>query len=211
MIHVPWELRGDHPAQLKFLTEVQANGCWHFQGSITAQGYGRLGRRQYAHRLAWTLAHEQEVPQGLAIDHTCHNSDLTCPANNECLHRRCVNPDHLEAVSPRTNALRGRSLFAEHARLTHCPKGHPYSGPNLYVRPDGYRDCKTCAQQRREPPAGHLEERRRAISKMLSEHPEWSNSEIAQALGVNHKTVRRIRLGIPLRRQRIDWLAEDAS
>lgn len=28
---------------------------------------------------------------------------------------------------------------------THCPQGHPYSGDNLYVHPDGrHRACRTC-------------------------------------------------------------------
>lgn len=37
---------------------------------------------------------------------------------------------------------------------THCPKGHPYSGANLYLRPDGKgRGCRTCLRdaQRLEP------------------------------------------------------------
>lgn len=27
---------------------------------------------------------------------------------------------------------------------THCPKGHPYSGDNLYVTSEGGRKCKQC-------------------------------------------------------------------
>ena len=27
---------------------------------------------------------------------------------------------------------------------THCPQGHPYSGDNLYVKPTGSRECRTC-------------------------------------------------------------------
>ena len=29
-------------------------------------------------------------------------------------------------------------------KKTHCPKGHPYSGTNLYVEPNGCRRCRTC-------------------------------------------------------------------
>lgn len=35
---------------------------------------------------------------------------------------------------------------------THCPKGHPYSGENLFIGRDGHRNCKTCrlvAERRR--------------------------------------------------------------
>lgn len=27
---------------------------------------------------------------------------------------------------------------------THCKRGHPLSGKNLYVRPDGWRECRAC-------------------------------------------------------------------
>lgn len=30
------------------------------------------------------------------------------------------------------------------AEKTHCPKGHAYSGPNLYVNPKGARVCRIC-------------------------------------------------------------------
>lgn len=34
---------------------------------------------------------------------------------------------------------------------THCPKGHPYSGDNLYVqKTDGARRCKTCMRERQQ-------------------------------------------------------------
>jgi len=32
---------------------------------------------------------------------------------------------------------------------THCPKGHPYDGENLYVSPRGYRNCRACAREQR--------------------------------------------------------------
>lgn len=33
------------------------------------------------------------------------------------------------------------------ARKTHCPKGHPYEGDNLFVMPNGNRRCVTCARE----------------------------------------------------------------
>lgn len=30
---------------------------------------------------------------------------------------------------------------------THCPRGHEYSGENLYVTPQGHRHCKECRRQ----------------------------------------------------------------
>jgi hypothetical protein len=38
---------------------------------------------------------------------------------------------------------------AVNARLTHCKWGHPFSGANLYIRPDGsMRECVECRRQR---------------------------------------------------------------
>lgn len=31
-----------------------------------------------------------------------------------------------------------------YARKTHCPKGHPYEGDNLYLAPSGNRKCRAC-------------------------------------------------------------------
>jgi hypothetical protein len=31
-------------------------------------------------------------------------------------------------------------------RRTHCKRGHPLSGENLYTRPNGYRMCRACGR-----------------------------------------------------------------
>lgn len=113
--------------------EKQPNGCWLWLRG-KCQGYGTFwdGRRHArAHRYAYEVA-VGPIPAGLELDHLCRN-------------RACVNPMHLEPVERRTNILRGVAFTAENARLTHCPKGHPYAGTNLYLRPDGaHRECRTC-------------------------------------------------------------------
>lgn len=41
-----------------------------------------------------------------------------------------------------------RRCHAQHDAKTHCPRGHPYAGPNLYVRPDGTgRGCRACRRR----------------------------------------------------------------
>lgn len=58
--------------------------CWIWQGK-KEEGYGRLyfkGKKRYVHRVAWELANEQPVPDGLFVLHKCDE-----PA--------CVNPGHL--------------------------------------------------------------------------------------------------------------------
>lgn len=59
-----------------------------------------------------------------------------------CGVKACVRPEHLEAVTQGENVRRAA------ARKTHCPKGHPYSGPNLYVRPGtNNRLCRSCMRK----------------------------------------------------------------
>jgi len=105
--------------------------CWVWDGKPGAGGYGVIviaGVRWYAHRWLYT---ERIGDPGGQLDHLCRV-------------RLCVNPDHLESVTQRENVLRGVGPTAANAAKTHCLRGHPLSGPNLIVRPDGGRTCKTC-------------------------------------------------------------------
>ena len=111
---------------------VQENGCWEWAGS-TRSGYGRMrhnGRPQQAHRVYYKLL-KGPIPGGLQIDHLCRNP-------------LCVNPDHMEPVTHRTNSLRGVGAPAANAKKTHCPRGHSYAGENVYFPPSGGRQCRRC-------------------------------------------------------------------
>lgn len=119
---------------------VSETGCWTWTGPLS-KGYGRH-RGQLAHRVSYEM-HVGPIPEGLTIDHTCHNSDQTCDGGETCEHRRCVNPAHLEAVPMVVNSLRGKSLNAKNARKTHCSKGHPFDEENTLYVPGGRR-CRIC-------------------------------------------------------------------
>lgn len=123
----------------EFWQRVTPTGfCWEWGGTLTDEGYGVFmeAKRQYkAHRRAYELL-VSPIPNGLHLDHLCRN-------------RGCVNPDHLEPVTPKVNYLRGFSPMAIAARRKHCVNGHEYTPENTRVCPDGGRDCRTCDRDRK--------------------------------------------------------------
>ena len=134
----------DRPLSLRFWAKVSIGvGCWIWIGGKTNAGYGklRLGRdcgfrTELAHRIAYEMFHGP-LSIGQQIDHLCRV-------------RSCVNPEHLEPVSSRENILRGRGISAQNASKTHCHRGHPLTGDNVYVPPKrpNVRNCKACRKAR---------------------------------------------------------------
>lgn len=122
------------PAEIAKRVEVRSNDCWDWKLALDKDGYGTKnflhGPKLMAHRWVY-LTMVGPIPEGMHIDHLCKN-------------RRCVNPAHLEAVTPRQNVLRSGGIAAKNARKTHCIKGHPLFGPNLYHDPRGWRGCREC-------------------------------------------------------------------
>ena len=94
-------------------------------GARTHDGYPVRGRT-YIHR--W--AYEQfigPIPEGHEVDHTCEIKTL------------CVEPAHLEAVTPEENKRR----IGE--RVTSCRNGHEYTPSNTYRSPKtGRKSCRIC-------------------------------------------------------------------
>ena len=71
-------------------------GCWNWVGAVSAGSYGSIyyqGRMQKAHRVAWMLWHDAQIPSGMELDHLCRN-------------RLCINPQHLEPVTRSENLRR---------------------------------------------------------------------------------------------------------
>jgi len=127
-------MRGSLADRLAFRSDPQPNGCLHWTGCIMPTGYGQMGVGDRKKRLVHVVAYEiakGPVPEGLDVDHVCHNADPGCVGGHACLHRRCVNPDHLEAVSRlvnvrRANARRGaRPDFCE---VDGCGRPHAARG-----------------------------------------------------------------------------------
>jgi hypothetical protein len=130
----------------RFWAQVnKTDACWLWTGhTATGKGYGRIrvdGKYQKAHRVAYEML-VGPIPDGMQLDHIWANG---------CTNRNCVKaiadefgPPHLEPVTNKENGLRGNSPMAQNARKTHCPKGHPYEGDNLYPRTDHGRRCRIC-------------------------------------------------------------------
>ena len=118
----------------RFFSYVQkTETCWNWIGGKNSDGYGHfwLGKRPFrSHRFVYEL-YRGKIPEGLDLDHLCRN-------------RACVNPWHLEAVSTNVNTLRGFGQPARNARKIRCSKNHSLSGANLYIAPDGSRQCRIC-------------------------------------------------------------------
>lgn len=125
----------------------QPNGCiWHDSVPNT-EGYAVItkgGRQLKAHRAMYELK-VGPIPDGYVVDHTCHNTDPTCTSWVHCLHKRCVNPEHLEAKPNRANLMDSpHSTGSRNAAKTHCPHGHEYTEENTIVNSKGSRVCRIC-------------------------------------------------------------------
>lgn len=152
-----WRIRGTLDPYVPPTTEerflssftVVESGCWLWTGEISHNGYGRhviarhAGTNNPVRQQAHVFSYERfvgPVPAGYHVDHLCHV-------------RNCVNPLHLEAVTPRENNLRSASPSAQNARKTHCSQGHPLSGDNVFIlrarpRSRGCRECRRLASER---------------------------------------------------------------
>lgn len=119
-------------------TVVDENGCWIWQGSKDTSGYGLVriaGRLEKTHRAV--LLERGVDLEGLEVDHLCRV-------------RACCNPDHLEAVTHRTNILRSPiSPTSINYLKTHCANGHEFTPENTYWRTNASgRDCRECRRTR---------------------------------------------------------------
>lgn len=143
-----------------------ADGCWNWTGSLTWDGYGRINHRKktyLAHRLSYEL-HNGPIPSGMLICHTCDN-------------RKCVNPRHLFAGTPKDN-LHDASV-----------KGRVVSGDNHHFRVHP----ETAPMGTRNAHAKLTEESVSQIKKRLLENE--TSASLAMEFGVTNGTIYFIKTG----------------
>jgi hypothetical protein len=99
---------------LRVLRKVEKQGdCWIFTGYLNQYGYAQVrvqsGRKgPYVHRVVYE-ALVGPIAEGMSLDHLCHTRAAArgeCAGGVTCVHRHCVNPDHLEQVPIQENIRR---------------------------------------------------------------------------------------------------------
>lgn len=123
------------PERIAAKITVDATGCWLWTG-YKIRGYGQVHfdkRKHLAHRLMYQLV-VGPIPAGYQVDHLCRTPS-------------CVNPNHLEAVTQRTNIARSSHKMATAMASDRCIHGHPLVAANIRWGKGARanrRNCREC-------------------------------------------------------------------
>ena len=118
----------------------EGNGCLTWPGWCL-KGYpqGKVcGKSRLLHRALYIGVYGS-IPPGMQVDHSCDNS-------------RCLNIYHLEAKTPRANALRSNNPCAQHSRQEKCVHGHEFDKQRIDNKGRISRVCSTCKSERARRP-----------------------------------------------------------
>tara|TARA_R110002020_G_scaffold10785_4_gene40931 strand:+ start:823 stop:1386 length:564 start_codon:yes stop_codon:yes gene_type:complete len=143
---------------------VAKNGCWNWRGHKSKAGYGMHSNRSKtigAHRVSYVI-HKGQIPVGLVVHHVCNNPS-------------CVNPDHLDAITQKENALLSSSPTALNKRKTHCNRGHSLEGEHMkltWQRGSYRRRCTICTRINSRNRADRLNPNRKRVATRMNTEGE---------------------------------------
>lgn len=141
--------------------------CIIWIGALNQKGYGSSNLRGDRSGGVHRMVYEEFVglvPEGMLIDHLCRV-------------RSCINPDHLEPVTPAENTRRGLT----NATKTSCKNEHEFTDENTYIGPDGQRSCRQCARDRRASWSPEKLEAARAASRERARRNRSTQKETVDA------------------------------
>lgn len=124
------------------------DGCWIWTAARDSSGYGlcwHAARYKLAHRVVYELL-VGAIEPGLQLDHLCRV-------------RECVNPEHLEPVTPRENVRRSAT-----ANTDLCRAGLHSWPDDSRTRPDARPICHPCEKAGRRRRDRIRRARMRALS-----------------------------------------------
>lgn len=125
----------------QFVAKIRVTeSCWLWTGGYTRGSYGSFsvnGNTVRAARLSYRVF-VGPFDESLHIDHLCHTMS-DCTETEDCPHRACVNPHHLQPVSAKENHHR------KHFRLKECANGHLMDVDNILVA-KGRPTCRECGR-----------------------------------------------------------------
>lgn len=135
--------------------EVSPEGCWLWTSYVNPDGYAVTrywtpGNQWHPEVMVHRLIYMRlvgDIADDAQVDHKCHDPAVCKARQKDCLHRRCYNPEHLEAVTGAVNLLRSGNFTAVNAAKTHCDQRHEFTPRNTRIAPDGSRRCRACLRQ----------------------------------------------------------------
>lgn len=142
---------------------IDQNGCYLWLGTKTRTGYSLSfwnGKQRMVHRIMYYL-------------HTQVWSTRSRPLDHLCRVRHCVNPEHLELVTPKINAERGVYINPK-KYWTHCINGHEFTPENTARYGNQGRKCLACKKVRDKT------YRLKNIKKIAQYKREWNAKRKSQ-------------------------------
>lgn len=126
------------PPEERFWKFVEIGDCWLWTGSRVPLGYGQFNATTKAptraHRWAWEYL-VGPIPEGMHLDHLCRNPP-------------CVNPDHLEPVTPGENFRRSQHPSVRTQRTGICKYGHVLADVGVERISATSYTCRACRRDK---------------------------------------------------------------